>query len=71
LIKTEILIDFYKPLCTYYAFLKGFVSTSSIGEPRQRKRSRKDPPVEVIGDISSSLKDFWSFLKEYFIAMKN
>ena len=32
LLLAKLLIDFYNPLCTYYAFLKGSVSTSSIGE---------------------------------------
>ena len=41
------------------------VSTSSVGESRQRKKSRKDPLVEVIGEIGSSLKDYCSSLKEY------
>ena len=46
------------------------VSTSSVGESRQRKKSRKDPLVEVIGEIGSSLKDYCSSLKEY-LAKKN
>ena len=46
------------------------VSTSSVGESRQRIKSRKDPLVEVIGEIGSSLKDYCSSLKEY-LAKKN
>jgi hypothetical protein len=38
--------------------------SSSVGESHQRKKSRKDPLVEVIGEIGSSLKDYCSSLKE-------
>ena len=31
------------------------LSTSFVAEPHQRKRSRKDPLVEVVADIGSSL----------------
>ena len=47
------------------------VSTSSIGESRQRKKSRKDPLVEVIGEIGSSLKDYCCSLKEYLAKKKS
>ena len=40
------------------------LSTSSAVEPHQRKRSRKDPLVEVVTNNGSSLK-------KYFTAKKN
>ena len=46
------------------------VSTSSVVEPHQRKRSRKDPLIEVV-EIGSSLKEYCSSIKEYFTAKKN
>ena len=47
------------------------ISTSSAAEPHQRKRSRKDPHIEVVTDIGSSLKEYCSFVKEYFSTKKN
>ena len=47
------------------------VSTSFASKPHQRKRSRKDPHVEVATDIGSSLKEYCSSVKEYFSTKKN
>ena len=47
------------------------ISTSSASKPHQRKRNRKDPHVEVVTDIGSSLKEYCSFVKEYFSTKKN
>nr|POE65405.1 hypothetical protein CFP56_55268 [Quercus suber] len=47
------------------------ISTSSAAETHQRKRSRKDPLVEVVAEIGSSLKEYCSSVKEYFTAKKN
>ena len=38
------------------------LSTSSAAEPHQRKRNRKDPLVEVVTNISSSLTEYCSSL---------
>ena len=37
----------------------------------KEKRSRKDPHVEVVADIGSSLKEYCSSIKEYFTTKKN
>ena len=47
------------------------VSTSSAAETHQRKRSRKDPLVEVVAEIGSSLKEYCSSVKVYFTTKKN
>ena len=43
------------------------LSTNSAAEPHQRKMSRKDPLVEVVVDIGSSLKEYCSS----FLIVKN
>ena len=45
------------------------VSISSTVESHQR-RSRKDPFVEVVANIGSSLKKYRSFVKEHFTTRK-
>ena len=35
------------------------------------KKSRKDPLIEVVVDIGSSLKEYCSFVKDYFTVKKN
>ena len=46
------------------------VSISSIVESH-RRRSRKDPFVEVVANIGSSLKEYCSSVKEHFTTKKN
>ena len=36
-----------------------------------KKKSREDPLIEVVVDIGSSLKEYCSFVKDYFTAKKN
>ena len=45
------------------------VSISSIVE--SHRRSRKDPFVEVVANIGSSLKEYCSSVKEHFTTKKN
>ena len=46
------------------------LSISYAVEPHQRKRSSKDLLIEVVANISSSLKEYCSSVKEYFATKK-
>ena len=37
----------------------------------KEKKSRKDPLIEVVAEIGSSLKEYCSSIKEYFTSKKN